>query len=112
MEHLTADLDAIADRMGPLPNLHAKGGLGACGGHQGALLERSGIAGRSNPLAAPVQWVIDDDGITRGWATYSAAYEGPIGSPARRVRGCRVRRPARLRADGVRASRATRARSR
>ena len=42
--------------------------------------ERSGIAGRSNPLAAPVQWVIDDDGITRGWATYSAAYEGPIGS--------------------------------
>ena len=79
VEQLTADLDAIADRMDPLPNLHTKGGLGACGGHQGALLERSGIAGRSNPLAAPVQWVIDDDGITRGWATYSAAYEGPIG---------------------------------
>ena len=79
VEQLTADLDAIADRMNPLPSLHTKGGLGACGGHQGALLERSGIAGRSNPLAAPVQWVIDDDGITRGWATYSAAYEGPIG---------------------------------
>ena len=39
VEQLTADLDAIADRMDPLPTLHAKGGLGACGGHQGALLE-------------------------------------------------------------------------
>lgn len=80
VETLTADIDAVADRMEPLPSLHAKGGLGRCGGHQGALLERSGIAGRSNPLAAPVQWVIGDDGITRGWATYGAAYEGPAGS--------------------------------
>lgn len=79
VESLTAQLDALADRMEPLPSLHAKGGLGGCGGPQGALLERSGISGRSNPLAAPVQWVMHDDGITRGWATYSAAYEGPIG---------------------------------
>lgn len=77
---LTADLAAIADRMEPLPDLHALGGLASCGGHQGALLERSGISGRSNPLAAPVQWVMDDDGITRGHATYTAAYEGPAGS--------------------------------
>ena len=77
---LTADLTAIADRMAPLPDLHAHGGLASCGGHQGALLERSGISGRSNPLAAPVQWVMDDDGITRGHATYTAAYEGPAGS--------------------------------
>jgi len=77
---LTADLAAIADRMEPLPDLHAHGGLASCGGHQGALLERSGISGRSNPLAAPVQWVMDDDGITRGHATYTAAYEGPAGS--------------------------------
>lgn len=80
VEALTAAVDAVADRMERLPSLHAKGGLGACGGHQGALLERSGISGRSNPLAAPVQWVIGDDGITRGWATYTAAYEGPVGS--------------------------------
>lgn len=79
VEALTAEIDALADRMEPLPSLHARGGLGACGGRQGALLERSGISGRSNPLAAPVQWVIGDDGITRGGATYSAAYEGPVG---------------------------------
>lgn len=79
VEDLTAAITSLADRMEPMPSLHAKGGLGACGGHQGALLERSGIAGRSNPLAAPVQWTIDDDGITRGSAIYSAAYEGPIG---------------------------------
>lgn len=76
---ITAEIDALADRMEALPSLHAKGGLGACGGNQGALLERSGISGRSNPLAAPVQWVTGDDGITRGWATYTAAYEGPVG---------------------------------
>lgn len=80
VEDLTAAIAAIADRMEPLPSLHALGGLASCGGHQGALLERSGISGRSNPLAAPVQWVMDDDGLTRGWATYSAAYEGPAGS--------------------------------
>jgi hypothetical protein len=80
VETLTADLEAIADRMGSLPSLLAQGGLATCGGHQGALLERSGISGRSNPLAAPVQWVMHDDGVTRGWATYSAAYEGPAGS--------------------------------
>jgi len=80
VEDLTTAIDAIADRMETLPSLLARGGLASCSGHQGALLERSGISGRSNPLAAPVQWVMDDDGITRGWATYSAAYEGPAGS--------------------------------
>jgi len=68
----------IADRMEPLPSLHAKGGLGAAGGDDSALLERSGISGRSNPLAAPVQWHVGAD-RTVGWATYSPAYEGPIG---------------------------------
>lgn len=80
VEAITADIDALAERLAPLPSLLARGGLASCGGHQGALLERSGISGRSNPLAAPVQWLMGDDGITRGWATYSAAYEGPAGS--------------------------------
>ena len=80
VEDLTAAVEAIADRLAPLPSLLAKGGLASCGGHQGALLERSGISGRSNPLAAPVQWVTGADGITRGWATYSDAYEGPAGA--------------------------------
>lgn len=75
---LTTDVEAIADRMEPMPSLHAKGGLGSVGGDDGALLERSGISGRSNPLAAPVQWILHADRAT-GWATYSAAYEGPAG---------------------------------
>jgi hypothetical protein len=69
---------ALADRMEPLPTLHAKGGLAAARGDDGALLERSGISGRSNPLAPPVQWHVGQD-KTVGWATYSPAYEGPIG---------------------------------
>jgi acyl-coenzyme A thioesterase PaaI-like protein len=44
-----------------------------------ALLERSGISGRSNPLAPPLQMTMDDDGITHGEATYGMAYEGPVG---------------------------------
>jgi hypothetical protein len=75
---LTDDVAAIADRMEPLPSIHAKGGLGSVGGDDGALLERSGISGRSNPLAAPVQWVMHAETAT-GWATYSPAYEGPAG---------------------------------
>ena len=78
VDALTVDIDAISDRLEPLPSLHAKGGLGAVGGDDGALLERSGISGRSNPLAAPVQWVMHDDTAV-GWATYSPAYEGPMG---------------------------------
>ena len=69
---------ALADRLEGLPSLHAKGGLGAAGGDDGALLERSGISGRSNPLAPPVQWHVGAD-RTVGWATYGAAYEGPVG---------------------------------
>jgi len=75
---LTDDTRALADRMEPLPSLHAKGGLGAAGGDDTALLERSGISGRSNPLAAPVQWHVGRD-RTVGWAVYTPAYEGPIG---------------------------------
>ena len=83
-----ADLDAIGDVTNQIdgltaaldrePSLHAKGGLGRVGGDDGALLERSGISGRSNPLAAPVQWEPRDDHFV-GWATYSPAYEGPVG---------------------------------
>jgi hypothetical protein len=68
----------VADSLEPLPSLHAYGGLSLTPGHQGALLERSGISGRCNPLAAPVQWEPDGE-ILRGWATYSPAYEGPAG---------------------------------
>lgn len=78
VDALTADVETLADRIEPLPSLHAKGGLGRVGGDDGALLERSGISGRSNPLAAPVQWVLHED-VAVGWAVYSPAYEGPAG---------------------------------
>lgn len=72
-------VEAAADRAEQHPSLHAKGGLAGVGGHQGALLERSGISGRSNPLAAPVQWHEDGADVLHAWATYSPAYEGPLG---------------------------------
>jgi acyl-coenzyme A thioesterase PaaI-like protein len=70
--------DALSDRVEVLPSLHAKGGLGAAGGDDSSILERSGISGRSNPLAAPLQFGPVGD-RTVGWAVYSPAYEGPIG---------------------------------
>ena len=69
---------ALAELLDGQPSLLATGGLGAQAGPQGSLLERSGISGRSNPLAPPVQWTVGDDG-THGSAVYSRAYEGPIG---------------------------------
>jgi len=84
----TADADAVAtatdaartlaDALEDQPSLLATGGLGSQPGAQGSLLERSGISGRSNPLAPPVQWTVGEDG-THGTAVYSRAYEGPIG---------------------------------
>ncbi|MSO79550.1 MAG: hypothetical protein EXQ79_08070 [Acidimicrobiia bacterium] len=75
---VTAQVDGLTAVLEREPSLHAKGGLGRVGGDDGALLERSGISGRSNPLAAPVQWEPRDDHFV-GWATYSPAYEGPVG---------------------------------
>jgi hypothetical protein len=75
---LTERVDAISDQLEALPTLHARGGLAASRGDDGALLERSGISGRSNPLAAPVQWEPRGDRYV-GWATYTPAYEGPMG---------------------------------
>jgi len=84
----TADADAVAaatdaartlaDALEDQPSLLTTGGLGSQPGAQGSLLERSGISGRSNPLAPPVQWTVGEDG-THGTAVYSRAYEGPIG---------------------------------
>jgi acyl-coenzyme A thioesterase PaaI-like protein len=78
VDALRGEMDALTERIEALPSLHAKGGLGSVGGDDGALLERSGISGRSNPLAAPVQWDLTDDRAA-GSAIYSPAYEGPAG---------------------------------
>ena len=78
VDPITSRVRELADTLEPLPSLHDRGGLGAQSGPQGSLLERSGISGRSNPLAPPVQWTVRDEG-TVGSAVYSPAYEGPIG---------------------------------
>jgi acyl-coenzyme A thioesterase PaaI-like protein len=78
VDALIARARELGDLIEPHPSLHANGGLASVGGDDSALLERSGISGRSNPLAAPLQWHREGD-VTHGWATYSPAYEGPAG---------------------------------
>lgn len=79
LDRLVSLVRNVADRTASLPSLSARGGLAMAGGADAALLERSGISGRSNPLAAPLQMKLGEDGICRGTATYGAAYEGPPG---------------------------------
>lgn len=69
----TAHLAEVLDRP---PSVRARGGLSASGGDDGILTERSGISGRSNPLAPPMEFLLDGE-ITRGHAIWGAAYEGP-----------------------------------
>lgn len=69
---------ALADRLDPLPNLLKHGGAAAAPTDDAALSERSGVSGRSNPLAPPMTLEIDGD-VVRGSAVYTEAYEGPIG---------------------------------
>lgn len=57
-------------------SLREKGGLSAAGGEDAVLTERSGISGRANPLAPPLEISFDGE-LTRGRAVYTAAYEGP-----------------------------------
>jgi len=66
----------LADRLGALPRLRE--GAAAAGGDDARLTERSGISGRSNPLAAPLHLDVGQDRV-RGWAVYPAPYEGPPG---------------------------------
>jgi len=64
---------ALSTALDAHPSLREKGGLSASGA---VLTERSGISGRSNPLAAPLHITADGE-LTRAWATFGAAYEGP-----------------------------------
>lgn len=69
----TAQLAEVLDRP---PSLRERGGLSAGGGDDGILTERSGISGRSNPLAPPMEFLLDGE-TTRAHAIWGAAYEGP-----------------------------------
>lgn len=44
----------------------------------GALVERSPVSGRGNPLAPPLTYDFDGE-TTRAWCVFSGAYEGPPG---------------------------------
>jgi len=66
----------LATEMNRHPSLREKGGLSAAGGADAVLTERSGISGRANPLAPPLEISFDGE-LTRGHAVYGAAYEGP-----------------------------------
>mgnify|MGYP000093561896 FL=1 len=70
----------LADELDAHPSLRRKGGMSTAGGEDGVLVERSGISGRSNPLAPPLFIDMTDDEITRGHAIWTDAYEGPTHS--------------------------------
>jgi acyl-coenzyme A thioesterase PaaI-like protein len=73
-----ATLRQLADQLETMPSLMARGGAASAGGDDARLMERSGITGRSNPLAPPMHLEFDGS-VTRGRAVYNAAYEGPPG---------------------------------
>jgi acyl-coenzyme A thioesterase PaaI-like protein len=75
---LVAQARRLAEAVEQLPDLRAQGGPAMAGGDDSTLMERSGISGRSNPLASPLHLWADGD-KTRGWAVWTDAYEGPPG---------------------------------
>jgi acyl-coenzyme A thioesterase PaaI-like protein len=78
LDRLVEQARDLADRLESMPSLRRFGGLAVSGPEDAALLERSGISGRSNPLAPPLHLEMTD-GVTRGHAVYGTAYEGPPG---------------------------------
>jgi len=81
----TDDLNAFADQAQALadgleraPSLRALGGAAVAGPADAVLAERSPISGRSNPLASPLHLEMTE-GVTRAWAVWTDAYEGPPG---------------------------------
>ncbi|MFN8036413.1 MAG: PaaI family thioesterase [Acidimicrobiia bacterium] len=76
LDDLTAEARHLADRLEASPRFE---GLANLPLPDMALVERSPFSGRANPLATPVSMVLGDDGVTRGSAVWTAAYEGPIG---------------------------------
>jgi acyl-coenzyme A thioesterase PaaI-like protein len=72
------DARALADRLERVPSLRAFGGAAVAGPADAVLAERSPVSGRSNPLAAPLHLEMTE-GVTRAWAVWTDAYEGPPG---------------------------------
>ena len=70
---------ALVARVQALPDLRRHGSLAAAPAPTGALVERSPVSGRGNPLAVPLRYRFDG-ALTTAWATFSSAYEGPPGA--------------------------------
>jgi acyl-coenzyme A thioesterase PaaI-like protein len=68
----------FADRLEQAPSLRAFGGAAVAGPADAVLAERSPVSGRSNPLAPPLHLEMTE-GVTRAWAIWTDAYEGPPG---------------------------------
>ena len=77
VDALTARIAAATAEVESPPSLREQG-LYAAPGFASRLAERSPVSGQSNPVAPPLSLWVDGD-VTRGEATYGAAYEGPPG---------------------------------
>ena len=78
LDGLVTAVRDLANRASAAPSLTHHGGAATSPYPDGALTERSGISGRSNPLAPPLRLRLDGD-RTVGAAVYGDAYEGPPG---------------------------------
>jgi acyl-coenzyme A thioesterase PaaI-like protein len=78
LEEFAADAAALADKLEEAPSLRAFGGAAVAGPADAVLAERSPVSGRSNPLAPPLHLEMTE-GVTRAWAVWTDAYEGPPG---------------------------------
>ena len=78
VNRLAADAKGLADSLEELPSLLAFGGMAVAPLADAALLERSPVSGRSNPVAPPLHLEMHE-GVTTGWAVYPDEYEGPPG---------------------------------
>jgi len=77
LETFADDAKAFADRLEEAPTLRAFGGAAMAGPADAVLAERSPVSGRSNPLASPLHLEMTE-GVTRAWAVWTDAYEGPL----------------------------------
>jgi acyl-coenzyme A thioesterase PaaI-like protein len=75
---LADEVGALADRLGEAPSLRACGGAASARMADAVLAERSPVSGQSNPLAPPLHLEMSQ-GVTRAWAVWTDAYEGPPG---------------------------------
>ena len=102
IEAAAADLEAVAERFSSYTNKSMYEGFAesANAGEPFGFFDHSPMLGRANPLAPPIDLWLEGDRMV-GTATFGAAYEGPPGLRARRLRGGRLRRGARLDAVAV-----------